>query len=395
MTKRSKVKRPYGTGSAWPYRGKWRAEIMVGGERRGLGHKHESEAEAIAAIEAALDLIGAKAVELPTSITLREWGVVFLDRRQQDGVRGIRRERSRWNRHILAAPFADRPIKLIDRSDVVAWVRGLLHTEAADAVTSPITGETTLRPTGHKLSRQTAQHCANLLSLALEAALDEKRVRMNVAKGVKVPKARGPKKVAWTYLDASEIAKATGPGVGEPYRTIYTVAIYTGLRREELWKLVWSDVLLSGKHPRVHVRDPKNGKPRDVPLLDAPLEALKRWRSMKPGLGDAPVWPMETGKKKGQRHPDTYDGRWRDYGTKKKPHPGWKTRAGIARHVRFHDLRHTCASHLVMGTWMPALPLIDVRDWLGHSNISVTQQYSHLAPEGLREKVRRAREEEK
>lgn len=31
--------------------------------------------------------------------------------------------------------------------------------------------------------------------------------------------------------------------------------------------------------------------------------------------------------------------------------PGWKQRARIARHVRFHDLRHTCASQLVMGTW--------------------------------------------
>lgn len=390
MTKRSKVKRPHGTGSAWPYRGKWRAEIMVGGERRGLGHKHESEAEAIAAIEAALDLIGAKAVELPSSITLREWGVEFLKRREQDGVRGIRRERSRWNRHILAAPFADRPIKLIDRSDVVSWVRGLLHTEAADAVTSPLTGATTLRPTGHKLSRQTVQHCASLLSLALEAALDEKRVRVNVADGVKVPKARSvPKSQAWTFLDEREVAKATAPTIAEPYRTIYTVAIYTGLRREELWKLCWADVVLTGKHPRVHVRDPKNGKPREVQLLDAPLDALRRWRSMRPGLGDAPVFPM----KNGARHPDTYDARWRDYGTKKRPMPGWKTRAGITRHVRFHDLRHTCASHLAMGTWMSPLRIDEIQAWMGHSSPAVTARYMHLSPEGLREKVRKAMEE--
>ena len=104
---------------------------------------------------------------------------------------------------------------------------------------------------------------------------------------------------------------------------------------------------------------------------------------------------QRVGKNKGKRHPDTYDGRWRDYyAAKGKRMPGWCRRAGISRHVRFHDLRHTCASHLVMGTWMPALSLYEVRDWMGHSSVQVTQKYAHLAPEGLREKVRRARKKE-
>ncbi len=30
---------------------------------------------------------------------------------------------------------------------------------------------------------------------------------------------------------------------------------------------------------------------------------------------------------------------------------GYKLRAGITGHVRIHDFRHTCASHLAMGTW--------------------------------------------
>jgi integrase len=390
-----KKKAKHGEGGVWAWRGKWRAEPMIGGERRNLG-VHDTKAEAVAVVKAARQLHKARAVELPSSVTLREWGEVFFRRREEDGVKGVRRERSRWRRHVMAAPFADRPIRLIDRGDVVAWVRGLLHVDAADAITSPITGETELRATGRKLSRQTAQHCANLLSLALKAALDEGRVRRNVAADVEVPKARSaPKRQAWTFLDAREIEKATADTIPEPYRTIYTVAIYTGLRREDLWKLTWGDVTLSGAHPRVYVRDPKNGKPRDVPLLAAPLEALKRWRAMRPGLGDAPVFPQMSGKHKGARHPDTYDARWRDYyAAKRKRMPGWCRRAGISRHVRFHDLRHTCASHLVMGTWMAPLGLMEVREWMGHSSISVTQRYSHLAPEGLREKVRKAREGE-
>lgn len=47
--------------------------------------------------------------------------------------------------------------------------------------------------------------------------------------------------------------------------------------------------------------------------------------------------------------------------------------------VRWHDLRHTCASWLVQA----GVPILDVRDWLGHSSVSVTQRYAHLAPRNL------------
>ena len=65
-------------------------------------------------------------------------------------------------------------------------------------------------------------------------------------------------------------------------------------------------------------------------------------------------------------------------------------RTKIARHIRFHDLRHTCASHLLRGTWAPTLirePLRveEVRVWLDHSDIGVT-------PDAMRGKVVDARE---
>jgi Phage integrase family len=58
--------------------------------------------------------------------------------------------------------------------------------------------------------------------------------------------------------------------------------------------------------------------------------------------------------------------------------------AGIDRHVRWHDLRHTFASSLVAGVWGgDAWRLDEVRDLLGHSSVTVTEQYAHLAPSAL------------
>jgi hypothetical protein len=63
--------------------------------------------------------------------------------------------------------------------------------------------------------------------------------------------------------------------------------------------------------------------------------------------------------------------------------PGARSRLGIERKVRFHDLRHTCASHLVMGTSGRRWSIEEVSKLLGHSDIQVTQRYAHLADTAL------------
>lgn len=58
-------------------------------------------------------------------------------------------------------------------------------------------------------------------------------------------------------------------------------------------------------------------------------------------------------------------------------------RAKIPR-VRFHDLRHTFASHLVMG----GVDIRTVQEVLGHEDIRTTMRYSHLAPDHTKNAVR-------
>ncbi|HMD14056.1 MAG TPA: tyrosine-type recombinase/integrase [Bacteroidota bacterium] len=51
--------------------------------------------------------------------------------------------------------------------------------------------------------------------------------------------------------------------------------------------------------------------------------------------------------------------------------------------IYIHSLRHTFASRLVQD----GVSLYEVQKLLGHNNITVTQVYSHLQPEGLHSMV--------
>lgn len=88
----------------------------------------------------------------------------------------------------------------------------------------------------------------------------------------------------------------------------------------------------------------------------------------------APEW---NGDKKTADSPWVFykrNGEW--YGNIRKAFEGARKRAGIVD-FRFHDLRHTFASHLVMA----GVDLRTVQELLGHKSFEMTLRYAHLSPE--------------
>ena len=138
------------------------------------------------------------------------------------------------------------------------------------------------------------------------------------------------------------------------------VSLHTGLRRGELFGLEWSDIRLSEGYLTVRGSQAKSFKTRHVPLNEIAKDCLAGWQGQateREGL----VFPGKNGKPF-----DNVNSAWRR--TLKE--------AKIER-FRWHDLRHTFASWLVMA----GVDLNTVRELLGHADLQMTLRYAHLAPE--------------
>lgn len=138
------------------------------------------------------------------------------------------------------------------------------------------------------------------------------------------------------------------------------LSLHTGLRYGELANLTWGDLHLDQAILTVHGFKAKSQKTRHIPLNSAALSLLRSWEKQR--AGDSPlVFPS------------------RDGGPFDNVRSSWEEALKTAEITgfRWHDLRHTFASLLVM----KGVDLNTVRELLGHSDYQMTLRYAHLAPE--------------
>jgi integrase len=373
----------------------WVAELA--GEHLGYA-KTEDEARELVAAALAHD-------EQKAPHTVRTFGARWIARREIEArKRGKSRsglsERSRWQTHVEAASWADKPLRAITPKMLQQWVRELATTHATHAMqTGPRRRKVVeRRQTERTLSRSTISNTLQLVKLCLDDAVIEGLLATNPARLVKLGRAavKQHEGELVDHLSAAEIAKLFALELPARERAFFSLAIYGGLRLGELLGLQWRDV---ADYQRIQVRRAyaiacKNrGAVRDVPMLPPVAAALRAYRSESstPAIGTSLLFPTDSG----SCHGPSYNMQWTDKpyrkGGRLQVTEGWARKAGVVG-KSIQVLRHTCGCHLLMGTWAQwtgPIELKDVTAWLGHSDYGVTQRhYAAFARDSLTNRVR-------
>ena len=142
----------------------------------------------------------------------------------------------------------------------------------------------------------------------------------------------------------------------QPALDLVTFALHTGLRQGEQFGLRWEWIDFNARTLRLPVS--KNGYAHAVPLNDTVLDILRR--QARP-LEGGRIWRVPNRNSAHNFYQRVFV-------------PALK-RASI-EDFRWHDLRHTFASRLVMA----GEDIRTVADLLGHRNIQMTMRYAHLSP---------------
>lgn len=148
------------------------------------------------------------------------------------------------------------------------------------------------------------------------------------------------------------------------------IALETGLRKEAILSLRWSEIDFQSK--MIH-KATKADKIVHIPLTELLEHELRSWRQFQKVLSPFVITY------KGQPVKDIK----RSFATACR-------NAGI-KDFRFHDLRHTFASHFLMRT----KDLKTLQEILGHSDITTTMRYAHLLDEHKKEAMKRFEQKRK
>jgi integrase len=244
------------------------------------------------------------------------------------------------------------------------------------------------------LSSATVQKIHTVLHKALAQALKWNMMARNAADAVKAPR---PAPAEMHPLSPDEARKLIEAVRGNKLEALYVLEVHTGMRQGELLALRWEDVdlnegvirirrTLTRSGGRIALGEPKTkGSRRPVHLTSAAVEALRSHLE----------WQLEEIERLGDLYRDNGLVFTSQVGTlinptnlRRRSFAPLLERAGLPQ-IRFHDLRHTCATLLLTRNVHPKY----VQELLGHATVAITlDTYSHVIP-GMGNHTARAMED--
>ncbi len=241
------------------------------------------------------------------------------------------------------------------------------------------------------LSGNTIKHYRANISKALKSAVITEIIDSNPAtklEPIKVKEYTADYYTQDELLNLMEIIKTT------PIELPVIIAGVYGLRREEVIGIKWNAIDFKDKTLTIRhtvgrgkidgvtqfifkERTKSDAGYRTLPLFDFIADLLKKYKNK-----------YEENK---NFYGNTYCNDYKDYiclmenGELMKPGYVTQTFSKILdnnhlRHIRLHDLRHSCGTLLVRN----GVPLKDIQIWLGHSNFQTTLRYAHADVENKR-----------
>jgi integrase len=281
----------------------------------------------------------------------------YFVRLELEGSKSLTAARGTARRHILpklgAAVVGD-----LTRDTLAKWLTGM-----AAKATDGDPGQDATRA-----RKATANRILTILRAALNQAFREGKVASDVPWRTVKPfgEVNAPR---LRYFTRDEVRRLINAAQGD-FRDLVKAALFTGCRYGELTRLRAGD--FNPDSGTVFVGQSKSGKARHVVLTDEGRRFFETLAAAR--VGDALMLT----------HSETDGSEWRASNQIRPMVEACKA-ASIAG-GRFHILRHTAASHMVMA----GVPLNVVAANLGHADTRMTERhYAHLAPSYAAETIRK------
>lgn len=239
-----------------------------------------------------------------------------------------------------------------------------------------------------ELTGNTVLHYHNVIRKALQTALKLDLILSNPADRVERPK---KEQFIGSFYSQTELNTLFTLIKDDPLKLVIYLASFYGLRRSEVLGLKWEafnfeDKTITIKHKAIETRKDN----RRVILLKDKTKNQSSYRTL-PLVDDIIVLLKEHQKQIDENKKlcgNSYNKKYLDYicvdSLGKLFRPEYVTdhftlimnkNKDTLRKIRFHDLRHSCASLLLA----KGIPMKEIQDWLGHSTYSTTANiYAHL-----------------